>query len=105
MELRRVDRAPAAGKIRIHWHVDGLTFGSLGRVVDISEGGMCVDLDRRIPAGCVIQIESHEHKLAGLAVVRHCRQKGMGFRLGLQFSGGLKGPSPRQPESLAAAPH
>jgi hypothetical protein len=60
----------------------------MGRISDSSSGGFCVDLDRRIAAGSTVQIESHELRIAGLAVVRHCVAKGMGYRVGLQFDGG-----------------
>lgn len=91
MELRRERREDLQGKIRIHWQDrSGATFGSLGKLVNVSEGGLCADVDRRIEPATVIQIESRDIGVAGLAVVRHCRQKGMGYRLGIQFTSGLK---------------
>lgn len=94
------------GKVRIHWsEPSGATFGSMGRCLDVARGGLCVDIDRRIAIGSVIQVESHELKVVGVAVVRHCRQRGMGFRLGVQFSGGLKQINERPSESLAAERH
>ena len=52
-----------------------------------SPTGTCIEIDRRINHGLIVQIESHDLKFAGLATVRHCSPKGMGFRLGLQFPG------------------
>jgi len=91
MELRRETRIEVPGRIRIHWQDrSGATFGSLGRLVNASEGGLCADLERRIEPNTVVQIESRDVRVAGLAVVRYCRSKGMGYRLGLQFSSGQK---------------
>jgi hypothetical protein len=103
MELRRQGREQVQGKIRIHWQDrSGATFGSLGRLVDVSEGGLCADVDRRIEPATVVQIESSDARVAGLAVVRHCRQKGMGYRVGIQFTSGLKRTGRNLPESSAA---
>ncbi len=106
MELRDGVRQYMGGKVRIHWsEPSGATFGCVGRCFEVSTGGMCIDIDRRIAKGSVVQIESHELKVVGLGIVRHCRQKGMGFRLGLQFSDGLKRIPERPSESLATVRH
>jgi hypothetical protein len=106
LELRRVDRDSVDGKIRLNWRDQmGATFGSMGRLVEVSTGGVRVDLDRRIEIGLTVQIESSDLKVAGLAVVRHCRQKGMGFRLGLQFGDGPKQIRRKPSESPAAGNH
>lgn len=106
LELRKVQRDPVEGKIRVNWRDrTGATFGSMGRLVEVSDGGVRVDLDRRIEAGLTVQIESADLRIAGLAVVRHCRQKGMGFRLGLQFGDGPKQIRRKPSESPAAENH
>ncbi len=93
MDLRQTGRCQIQGRVRVHWgDPSGATFGSLGRIQEASATGFSVDMDRHIAIGHVVQIESHDLKVVGLAVVRHCSQKGMGFRLGLQFSGGLRRP-------------
>ena len=95
MELRASDRKLAAGKVRLHWsEPNGTTFGCVCRVINTSSGGLCVDIERGIAIGSIVHIESSDLKVAGVAVVRHCRPKGMGFRIGLRVGGGL--PKTRQ---------
>ncbi|MBA3973622.1 MAG: hypothetical protein C0504_05295 [Candidatus Solibacter sp.] len=90
MNLRQLKREEIQGKVRIHWRDrSGATFGSLGRLLDISELGMGAELERRIEPGTVVHIESRDVHVAGVAVVRHCYQKGMGYRVGIQFNNRL----------------
>lgn len=91
LNLRQSARQLAQAKIRINWRDDaGSSYGSVGRITNSSTNGFCVQLDRRISAGTTVQIEAPELKTAGLAVVRYCHAKGMGFRVGLQYEGGPK---------------
>lgn len=91
MNSRLKERELTQGKLRINWKdPGGASFGGMGRLVNRSPGGICVDLERQIPAGMLVQIESHDLRVAGLAVVRYCRPKGMNFRLGLSYGGGIR---------------
>jgi|GEM_PF-1364913 len=88
---RLKERALTQGKVRINWKdPGGASFGGMGRLVNRSPGGICVDLERQIPAGMLVQIESHDLRVVGLAVVRYCRPKGLNFRLGLSYGGGAR---------------
>jgi len=106
MELRESGRYEAQGKVRVHWRGDeGATYERVGRVSEVSRSGMCLVLENRIPIGTEVRIESTDVKVAGLAIVRHCRNKGMAFRLGLQFSGGLKRLTQIPGENVAPQQH
>ncbi|HNY39607.1 MAG TPA: hypothetical protein PKJ41_04400 [Bryobacteraceae bacterium] len=91
LELRQRGRQLTQGKVRVNWRdSSGASFGCVGRVSNASARGFCIDLDRRIITGQTVLIESSDLKAAGLAVVRHCQPKGMGFRVGLQYEGGSR---------------
>jgi hypothetical protein len=96
MELRQLGREAVQGKVRIHWKDrSGATFGSLGRLVNVSEWGLGAEMERKIEPGTAVHIESRDVHAAGLAVVRYCYPKAMGYRVGIQFSNRLS----RQPRN------
>jgi PilZ domain len=67
----------------------------MGRCVDISEGGLAVLLSKRIFVGTQVRVRADWVKLDGPATVRHSREVGGVFQLGLQFK------RPLSPEILA----
>ncbi|MBE0656398.1 MAG: PilZ domain-containing protein [Bryobacteraceae bacterium] len=86
MELRRGNREARDGKIRINWRdASGASFGSVGKLIDVSGSGMCADIDRRIEPNTPVLVESRDARVAGTAVISHCRSKGMGYRVGIHF--------------------
>lgn len=86
MEKRQTNRSALQGKIRINWRdASGASFGSLGKLIDVSGSGLCADIDRRIEPRTSVLIESRDARVAGVAVVSHCRTKGMGYRVGIHF--------------------
>jgi len=69
---------------------DGNSFQVVAKCLDISKLGMRVELDKRIAAATVVNLQSMDFRIAGVAVVKHCRAKGLKFVAGLQFAGGLE---------------
>lgn len=93
MELRQLSREAVQGKVRIHWKDrSGATFGSLGRLLNVSEWGLGAQIERKIETGTVVLIESRDVHVAGLAVVRYWYPKGMDYRVGIQFTNRLSRP-------------
>jgi hypothetical protein len=84
-EQRLTPRKPAQSRVWVRWVDDeGMPLGGRARSVDVSERGLRVLLDHRVNPYSYVHIESHELKLAGLAIVRHCSRQGMGWTAGLQ---------------------
>jgi len=70
---RQHARLPANHNIRV-WAVNGTKqTGESGRVVDISEGGMCFVGHRYLAPGTLVSIEIGESRV--LAEIRHCRMR------------------------------
>jgi len=89
-ENRRHERHPLPGKVRLNWKTsEGFSFSATARCLDISQSGIRLELERQIATGTLVNLESPDFRIAGVAAVRHCRPKGLRFILGLEFSGGL----------------
>jgi hypothetical protein len=74
----------------MHWRdAEGASFATVARCVDISAAGMKLRLDKRVATGTIVQLECSELHMVGVAVVRHCRAKGLTYEAGIQFAGGL----------------
>lgn len=54
---------------------------------DVSETGMQVELNHPLDEKCYVNIRSERYGLNTNARVRHVRQRGMKYRIGLQFHG------------------
>ncbi|HWB83120.1 MAG TPA: PilZ domain-containing protein [Bryobacteraceae bacterium] len=52
-----------------------------GKIYDISQGGISVEAEGGIAAGLAVEIEGEGFVMDG--VVRHCRQEGETFRIGI----------------------
>jgi hypothetical protein len=59
-------------------------------VLNISEGGCLVETKRRYPTRAYVRIEIKELNLKGMASVRYSDPKGIDYRTGLEFAGGLR---------------
>ncbi|QOY85355.1 PilZ domain-containing protein [Paludibaculum fermentans] len=90
-EERRHVRHPLPGKVKVHWRtVEGHSFHSPAKCLNISRGGIRLELERAIPVGTLVNLECLQFRIAGVAHVRHCVAKGMGFVVGVEFGGGLQ---------------
>ncbi len=100
-EQRRHSRVRYIGVVFLSWEEPGGDDNDdnhvMGRCVDISQGGLAVQLSKRIFVGTEVRVRADWVKLDGLATVRHSREAGGVFQLGLQFK------RPLSPEILAQA--
>jgi len=94
-EDRRHIRHPLPGKVKVHWRTpEGHSFHSPAKCVNISRSGLRLELDRAMPVGTMVHVESPNFRIAGVAYVRHCVPKGIRFVAGIEFAGGLQWAEP-----------
>jgi|SRR5579862_1043179 hypothetical protein len=99
-EERRASRFRYIGVIFLSWTEPGGDNHVMGRCLDISEGGLGVEVARRIFVGTEVRVQADWVILNGVATVRHSRELGGVFHLGLQ----LKQPLSRETlEKLVAS--
>ena len=87
---RRHDRLPFKGKIRLNWQEEGIRRTVIAVCEDASRSGMKIASPTRIELRSFVQLEGMDFKLFGPACVRHCDRQGIGYKLGLEFAGGVK---------------
>ncbi len=86
-ERRRESRDSVAIPIVISWEdMDGLTQHSQGRCLDLSPGGLRVELKDPLHAPTRIKFHVLDTGVTGVALVRHCRRKGSKYVVGAQFT-------------------
>jgi hypothetical protein len=61
-----------------------------GQCIDASGLGMRIRLEKPIPVGTVLSLQSPELRLSGDAAVRHCSRQGAVFEAGVEFLGGME---------------
>ncbi len=77
--------------MQVHWRDrSGIDSAANGRTIDISEVGMRIKLSARIDPGVYVTFSASKVPLRGTASVRTCKQQGLGYVIGLEFSGGLQ---------------
>lgn len=95
-DKRRHARHSVRGKIKLHWLTpNGNSVHTSGECINISKTGLRVKVERQVEAGLMVRIESAEFHITGLAHVRHCRAQGLGFVVGVEFTGGLTWTEPQ----------
>jgi hypothetical protein len=86
-EQRRIPRLRTDAKAWVRWtNGSGIPAGGRVRAVDACPYGVAVHLEHRIEPYTYVHVECHELKLAGMAVVRHCSRRGLGWVAGLQVA-------------------
>jgi hypothetical protein len=99
-DLRRSKRYLVEGEtVRISWL--GLN-GTLkttphARVLNISEGGMAVEIPEPAQLVSRVKLQADKHKLLGEATVRHCRRSVSKYIIGVEFVDGLRWRAPEEP--------
>jgi hypothetical protein len=90
-EARRQPRFHLEVMVQLYWANSrgGLEMRT-GQCIEASASGMRIRLERPIPLQAVVNVQSPELRLAGSAVVRHCRKRGEVFEVGVEFVGGLE---------------
>jgi hypothetical protein len=87
---RRSDRVTYPGVIRVLWSSEGGQSRSEEmKCLDASPTGMRLTSPKPIPLRTLVKLQSSQHKLIGMATVRHCSPKGLNFIVGLEFAGGM----------------
>lgn len=85
---RRAVRFCARGNLRIHWlDAEGGAQTELGKYLDLSRSGVCVQLPRPIAMLTPVRIEDVSMMLEGHAVVKHCVARESFWIAGLEFDG------------------
>jgi hypothetical protein len=92
-EQRRHLRSPKGVPVHVAWtdRLGGDKFLN-GQTVDISVGGIRVEVREPIEKHTYVTVRCSAMGLHGRASVRTCSRKGMKYVLGLEFSGGLQWP-------------
>jgi len=85
IDQRRHPRLPVNLPIRV-WSTQGDRIREMGRMVDISEGGLCFIGARYLPPGTLVLMEFGDWKVSG--EVRHCSPRN--YAAHVQFVTGVK---------------
>jgi hypothetical protein len=95
-EQRRNRRYAVTNTIlRVSWlDSTGQLKMSHAKVLNVCELGMAVDLPEAPRVGSMIRFQSEKLRLIGSATVRHARQTGLKFIVGLEFADGLRWQAP-----------
>jgi hypothetical protein len=82
--------------LRVAWlDVNGaLKMAHDARVLNISEGGIAIELPEAALLLSRVKLQSDKHKLLGQGAVRHCRRQGSKYIVGIEFTDGLRWRAP-----------
>lgn len=84
---RGPSRRGFGGAIRLFWEDEGGRQCFLkAQAQDVSTGGLCVVLHEKIPVRTVVSVESVTLGTRATAYVSRCDQKGLRYRVGLEFT-------------------
>jgi hypothetical protein len=90
-ELRRHARSAKSAAVQLIWKDrQGIDRFINGRIVDVSESGIRVELSDPMEKQTYVTLQAAGLGLHGSASVRTCARKGMKYLVGLEFSAGLK---------------
>ncbi len=91
-DLRRYQRyAVDSGIMQVTYlDVTGTMKMARTRALNISEGGMAIELPEAAMPLSLVRFQSDRFKLRGQGAVRHCRRVGTRYIAGLEFSEGLR---------------
>src|SRR6266568_561327 len=90
-DLRRHRRyAVDAGVLQVSWlDLTGKMKMTRTRALNISEGGIALELPEAAQPQSMIRFQSDKYKIRGVGAVRHCRRAGTKFIVGIEFTEGL----------------
>ncbi len=82
-EQRKHQRFPTSLDVRVHWKDDsGGLQSTPGHLIDVSAGGLGIELARPFAEGALLSVETREGSLQ--CVVRHAHERPGCFRLGVE---------------------
>jgi hypothetical protein len=86
---RKTPRSLCADLLKIRWKdKNGASHREYAELEDISEGGICLQMESQIAPGTQIAILYPRGRYEG--VVKHCRLEADGYVLGVQFLPGYR---------------
>jgi PilZ domain len=90
-DLRKHRRyAVDSGVLQVFWlDTTGKMKMARTRALNISEGGMAIELPEAAAPLSLLRFESNKYKIHGSAAVRHCRRVGSKYIVGLEFTQGV----------------
>jgi hypothetical protein len=101
--LRRHQRLLHEAPLEIVWtDSSGRDNFQRARAIEISESGMQIEMAYPIKERTYVTVRAEAVAVHGTASVRSCLCRGLKYRIGLEFSGGLRWPM--RAEALAPAP-
>ena len=85
---RKLDRLPKNCAVSISWEpsLGAAPMFARAKTVDISTGGMQIEVPTQIPVNVAVNLRCDELKLSSRGTVRHCTRKGPRFRVGVEFT-------------------
>jgi PilZ domain len=91
-DLRQYPRyAVDSGIMQVSWlDLTGTMKMTRTRALNISEGGMAIELPEAAMPQSLVRFQSDRFKMRGQGIVRHCRRVGPRFIAGLEFTEGLR---------------
>ena len=98
-EMRRHPRYACKGvTLQAGWlGVDGNMKMALVRAINISEGGICLELPDAALPNSMIRLQGQKLNLRGLGSIRHSNRVGNKYYVGVQFIDGLRWVPPAEP--------
>ncbi len=90
-DMRRHQRIPYLGPVRISWEDEhGLSKYAQARCLDVSEGGLRIEVPEPIPVHSRVSLAADRINLAGSATVKNIARHGSKYILGLNLSQPLR---------------
>src|SRR5260221_3244053 len=91
-ETRRQERTMAQAAAKLRWcGKSGEARYARGKIINCSETGLCIELTEPIRTCSYVVLDAPEIKRADWGgAVRHCEQKGLKFRIGLELTTGCR---------------
>ena len=84
-DVRRYQRIPYAGPIRVSWEERGQPCFAIGKSIDISQRGMRIEVIPAVPSGITVQLAVERIRFAGSAAVKRVGRSGSKHLLGLEL--------------------
>ena len=85
-DARRNRRVPYIGPIQVSWEERGERRYARGKCIDVSEGGLKLELPISIAPLTEILLSAERIKISGSARVRHVSRYGSRYLLGVELS-------------------
>ena len=84
-DVRRFQRIPYAGPIRVSWEERGQPCFAIGKSIDISQRGMLIEVLPAFRSGITVQLAVERIRFAGSAAVKRVGRRGAKYLLGLEL--------------------